>query len=84
MVCGTDGANNGCLLFIVRESLACKISCPALGDLNNDRGLDVSKDYIRPRRGTGLRLKGRTLRPQVQRSLLKTKSRSIRDLACSR
>lgn len=84
MVCGTDGAKNGCLLFIVRKPLACKIGCPALGDLNDDRGLDVSEDYIRPRRGTGLRLKDRTLRPQVQRSLLKMKLRSIRDLAYPR
>ena len=36
-----DGAEDGCLLLVVREAFAGEVRAATLGDLENDGGLDI-------------------------------------------
>ena len=50
MVGGGDGTCDGGLLFVVGKALACEEGRAALGDLDDDRGLDVTGWEIRWRK----------------------------------
>lgn len=38
-----NGAGDGCLLFVIRETFSGIISTAALGNLKNDRGFDIPR-----------------------------------------